>query len=448
MADADKLKEDYGRVSTFWREGGLNRKLNVGLVGGATEDSFFVRNAWVPTIRALQRQLNIIGIQDIDTKAADQFAKDFGVKSYPTLDDLAGDKDVDIALIGTPTAYHADIAKKLIEAGKTIICEKPMTHTADSALELVKMVYDGSNNGYGHRFAVSYTQSHAPMAVLAKYMSLIPFVDQEVREKDLDEIQSFAIQYLQAWMSVHRKPGEPGYRQEMARTKTEQTGSSNVNADINTHGYDFLEMVAQGNEIAKIDAKLTSNTGRDKDDSAIVWVELTNGATGTLTANNAWHAKLNELKADVAYKQGSLYFESENSDVLGVQLPGLPRLQYSNGAQDTIITNSGRVPMPGIIGAMSFMPAGHEGAAYHYKLENLALAVAEATACDLMGIDPQCLQRPYRTVIPGLKGAQFVEMCVDNNDKGVVENPFAKINAKLPADKQAIAVPYIAPKPA
>jgi predicted dehydrogenase len=56
----------------------------------------------------------------------------------------------DAALIVTPTSYHFDLCRELIELGKHIFCEKPITTTAEEARELASLLTPGQVFQSGH----------------------------------------------------------------------------------------------------------------------------------------------------------------------------------------------------------------------------------------------------------------------------------------------------------
>jgi predicted dehydrogenase len=49
-----------------------------------------------------------------------------GVAVYANLDDLLADPDIDLVDVTLPTSLHADVAIRALEAGKHVLCEKPM----------------------------------------------------------------------------------------------------------------------------------------------------------------------------------------------------------------------------------------------------------------------------------------------------------------------------------
>jgi predicted dehydrogenase len=52
-----------------------------------------------------------------------------GVSAYAKLDDLLNDSQVDLVDITLPNSLHADVAVRALEAGKHVLCEKPMALT-------------------------------------------------------------------------------------------------------------------------------------------------------------------------------------------------------------------------------------------------------------------------------------------------------------------------------
>jgi predicted dehydrogenase len=59
-----------------------------------------------------------------------------GVTYTEDLDDLLNDKDIDVIIVSTPSSFHYEYAKKVINAGKNCVVEKPFTETYEEAKEL------------------------------------------------------------------------------------------------------------------------------------------------------------------------------------------------------------------------------------------------------------------------------------------------------------------------
>lgn len=81
----------------------------------------------------------LVGFYDANQSAAQEIEKEFGYKSFPTMEALIDACDmVDVV---TPTIYHFECAEKVIKAGKHLFIEKPITNTvseADTIRDLAK----------------------------------------------------------------------------------------------------------------------------------------------------------------------------------------------------------------------------------------------------------------------------------------------------------------------
>ncbi|XP_045175459.2 trans-1,2-dihydrobenzene-1,2-diol dehydrogenase-like isoform X2 [Mercenaria mercenaria] len=68
-----------------------------------------------------------VAIASRDQSRAQQFADKFKFKrAYGSYEDVAKDKDVDVVYIGTIITNHVELSMKMLEAGKHVLCEKPM----------------------------------------------------------------------------------------------------------------------------------------------------------------------------------------------------------------------------------------------------------------------------------------------------------------------------------
>lgn len=80
--------------------------------------------------------VELAGVVDIDTQHAERIARQYGTKVYEL--ETVIDK-IDAASIVVPTDKHFEVAKKLLEAGKDILIEKPITSTISQAKLLVNL---------------------------------------------------------------------------------------------------------------------------------------------------------------------------------------------------------------------------------------------------------------------------------------------------------------------
>ncbi|TAN20329.1 MAG: Gfo/Idh/MocA family oxidoreductase [Actinomycetota bacterium] len=109
--------------------------LGVGIVGYGTHGGMGYYHGKAVSETA---GLNLVAVVDNDAnrrKAAEQEFPD--VHAYRTLEELAEDGDVDIAIVATPPISHAEISLALLGAGKHVISEKPMCLTTNEAKALI-----------------------------------------------------------------------------------------------------------------------------------------------------------------------------------------------------------------------------------------------------------------------------------------------------------------------
>src|SRR3989338_155454 len=69
---------------------------------------------------------HLVAVCDVVRERADAIAKQYGVTAYYSIDDLLGDANVDFVNVCTPSGLHPEHAIRALEAGKNVLCEKPM----------------------------------------------------------------------------------------------------------------------------------------------------------------------------------------------------------------------------------------------------------------------------------------------------------------------------------
>jgi len=77
--------------------------------------------------------------------SAEAFAEQYGrpggpaPRAYGSYEDLVADPDVDVIYIATPHSLHLDNARLCFEAGKHVLCEKPLTLSVADSEEMVAL---------------------------------------------------------------------------------------------------------------------------------------------------------------------------------------------------------------------------------------------------------------------------------------------------------------------
>ncbi|MDG1791321.1 MAG: Gfo/Idh/MocA family oxidoreductase, partial [Flavobacteriaceae bacterium] len=88
---------------------------------------------------------HLVGFYDSDPEAVKNISKEFGYKSFKSMEALI--EACDMIDVVTPTLYHFDCAKKVLNAGKHLFIEKPITKTVREAEEIIELAKKNSVQG-------------------------------------------------------------------------------------------------------------------------------------------------------------------------------------------------------------------------------------------------------------------------------------------------------------
>ena len=122
--------------------------------------------------------IQFVGVFDKDQSRAEEVVSRTGGKAFSDFDELIASADA--FSVVTPTITHFDIAKRLLEAGKHVLVEKPMTETTEQAGELVDLAESRQlalQVGHVERFnpVYAYLQKAASQPKFIEAHRLSPF---------------------------------------------------------------------------------------------------------------------------------------------------------------------------------------------------------------------------------------------------------------------------------
>jgi glycerol-3-phosphate cytidylyltransferase len=114
--------------STFLREDRI-RMLRLGIVGtGRIARRFFAETKYVSGVEA-------VAAYNPQKESLDEFCSSFSLMPFSDEYDKFL-QNIDLVYVASPNQTHADYVRRALEAGKHVLCEKPMTFTYDEAVEL------------------------------------------------------------------------------------------------------------------------------------------------------------------------------------------------------------------------------------------------------------------------------------------------------------------------
>lgn len=133
-----------------------NDTVNVGLIGAGAIGGLHAENLMRRTIGA-----QVVAVMDIDQERAHAVAAACdGARVYADAGDLIADPAVDAILIASTDHTHADFAIACIEAGKPVLCEKPLATTVADAERVLRAELGAGRRLTQVGFMREYDQAH------------------------------------------------------------------------------------------------------------------------------------------------------------------------------------------------------------------------------------------------------------------------------------------------
>jgi predicted dehydrogenase len=131
----------------------MARTVRIGIIGCGG----IANGKHLPSLSKLD-QVKLVAFCDIEIEKAKKASQEYGVsdaKVYEDYNELLKDDSIDVIHVCTPNSSHAEISVAALEAGKHVMCEKPMainSEEAKSMVEAAKRTGKKLTIGYNNRF--------------------------------------------------------------------------------------------------------------------------------------------------------------------------------------------------------------------------------------------------------------------------------------------------------
>ncbi|MGY1690474.1 Gfo/Idh/MocA family protein [Geodermatophilus sp. SYSU D01105] len=285
--------------------------------------------------------------------------------------------DVDLVDVCTPGDTHAEIAIAALEAGKHVLCEKPLANTVAEAEAMAEAAARAAARGV--RSMVGFTYRRVPAIGLARQL---------VTEGRLGQIRHVRAQYLQDWIADPAAPMS-------WRLEKDKAGSGAL-GDIGAHIVDLTQYIT-GERVTGVSAlletfvkqrplpvssgSLTGVGGEELgevtvDDAAAFLGRFTGGALATFEATRFALGRKNAIRIEVNGSAGSLAFDFEDMNVL----------EFFDGSEPAATAGFRRIIVtePEHPYVSAWWPAGH-GLGYEHGFTHQVVDLVTAIA---KGEDP------------------------------------------------------------
>lgn len=133
------------------------KKLNVAVLGLGTMGKVHAE-AWTRIPNA-----ELVGVSALDREKTERLAKQYGAEAYADLTELLDQEEIDVVDICLPTYLHEEYVTKVAQAGKHVICEKPLGLHKDQAENIIKVCEENNVQLFVAqvvRFFPEYAQAH------------------------------------------------------------------------------------------------------------------------------------------------------------------------------------------------------------------------------------------------------------------------------------------------
>lgn len=214
----------------------------------------------------------LVGFYDINQQRAEELAKKYGAKAYASVEELLANENIDAVSICVANHAHAEVTIKALEAGKDVLCEKPMATTMEDCEAMV-----AAAKKTGMKLMIGQNQRLAKAHAKAKKL-----IDEGWIGKVLTFRTTFGHGGPETW-SVD--PGKNTWFFD--KTKA----AMGAMADLGIHKTDLIQFLL-GQKVVKVSAEVTTLDKTDAngnliqvDDNAICIYTMENGVIGTMTAS-------------------------------------------------------------------------------------------------------------------------------------------------------------------
>jgi predicted dehydrogenase len=286
-------------------------KIKVGLLGGGG-----IVDAHIRGYRAYADAIEVIAVADVVGETARRRAAEMGAAAYTDFRQMILSEHLDAVDICLPHHLHAEAILAAAQAGKHILCEKPLCLTVQEANQVQRAV-----NAAGVTLMCAHNQLYLPAVTKAKQL-----LDQgilgtvyEVRTND-----SFYNDF---------NPQNMGWR---------ATAATSGGGELMDTGYHptYLMLHLAGGSAVEATALLSRHRLRfmDSEDSAQVLVRFDNGVVGHLVTSWAYDPPPSSERFSVVGELGSLQSDGRS---LTVTLRGSSSQTYDFEDVDTYASEIG-----------------------------------------------------------------------------------------------------------
>jgi len=373
----------------------MAKKIRLGVIGGGGDSLIGVLHRVASHINDNYQIVG--GVFNPDFELNMEFAKEIDVPTNRIYNDfdtliaeelkLPKEERMQVCSILTPNFLHFPMAKKLLENGFNVICEKPMTTTLEEA-KILQEIHKKS----GTIFAVTHTYTGYPMVRQMREM---------IKEGALGKIHKVDARYYQGWINtiIHDKEK----RSSVWRLDPKKAGISSCMGDIGVHAFNLIEYTTglRVNSLLSDFNYLYEDNQMDVDGTVLL--HMGEHIKGVIRGSQVATGEENGLAIRIYGEKAAFIWEQERPNFLFKLSDTEPTQIYKPGHG-----YNSKLSLDG-----TKLPPGHPEGIFD-SMANIYLGVARA----IRGEDYNDGEFP--TMLDGVRGLNFIEATVESNKKGNV----------------------------
>jgi predicted dehydrogenase len=265
----------------------------------------------------------LVSIAGRKEEAVREAARRYGYEKWTTnWREVVADPDVQVFDNGGPNDVHLEPTIAAAQAGKHVICEKPLGRTADESFEIWKGVA-----ATGVKAMTAFNYRFYPAIVLAKEI---------IDAGELGEIYHFRGRYHQEWIMDPEFP-------KVWRLDRQVAGSGAL-GDLGAHVIDQSRYLVGDptavNGVLRTFIKERPGGTVDVDDAFESTVEFENGAIGTYEATRFAAGRKNQMRWEINGSKGTIVFDQERMNELQVYLGGTTPGEHAQGFRTVLVSEA------------------------------------------------------------------------------------------------------------
>jgi UDP-N-acetylglucosamine 3-dehydrogenase len=285
-------------------------KIKVGVIGCGS----IAKHRHLPEY-ARNEQVEIVAVCDIVEDRVNEFAVQYNAKAYTNFEELLADSNIDAVSVCTPNYLHAPISIAALNAGKHVLCEKPM---ATSREEAEKMIEAANING--KKLMIAHNQRFVPSHQKARKL---------IDNGEVGKIYSFRTAFGHGGPEGWSADGKDSWFFKKDEAFIGAMG------DLGVHKTDLMRFLL-GEEFVEVAAFIETSAKENTtvDDTAVCVLKTESGIIGTLAAS--WSYVSKEDNSTIIYgEKAILRLEDDPIHSLVVQYKNGEVVKYELGAIQT-----------------------------------------------------------------------------------------------------------------